>query len=78
MNQVQKAGNSNSIAIEDTLQAIASPVQDKWDDRDFTYVTVGNGLGQLETIVYKDGVTTVATRTFGYDANDQLTDDTTV
>ena len=40
-----------------------------------TYVTVGNGIGQIETATYKlggAGGATVATLTMVYDANDQL------
>lgn len=40
-----------------------------------TYVTVGNGIGEIETVVYKtggSGGTTVATLTLAYDANDKL------
>ena len=68
-------------ATEEKQNASVSPVPFAWDHRDFTYVTVGNGIGQIETIVYKTGGaggTTVATRTFAYDANDQVIDDTTV
>jgi septal ring factor EnvC (AmiA/AmiB activator) len=40
-----------------------------------TYVTVGNGIGEIETVVYKtggSGGTTVATLTLAYDVNDKL------
>lgn len=40
-----------------------------------TYVTVGNGIGEIETVTYKtggSGGTTVATLTLAYDANDKL------
>ena len=40
-----------------------------------TYVTVGNGIGEIETAVFKtggSGGTTVATLTLAYDANDNL------
>lgn len=40
-----------------------------------TYVTSGDGIGEIETVVYKTGGaggTTVATLTLTYDANDKL------
>lgn len=40
-----------------------------------TYVTAGNGIGQLETVVFKTGGalgTTVATLSFAYDGQDRL------
>lgn len=37
-----------------------------------TYVTSGNGVGEIETVVYKLNVTTVATLTLTYDANNKL------
>ena len=40
-----------------------------------TYVTVGNGIGEIETVIYKtggSGGTTVGTLTLAYDANDKL------
>jgi len=46
-----------------------------------TYVTVGNGIGEIETITFKTGGasgTTVATVTFAYDANDKISSVTKV
>lgn len=46
-----------------------------YDYCDITYVTVGNGIGQIQTVVYKtggSGGSTVATLTLSYDANDKL------
>lgn len=40
-----------------------------------TYVVAGNGVGEIETVVYKtggSGGTTVATLTLAYDANNKL------
>jgi len=40
-----------------------------------TYVAAGNGVGEIETVVYKtggSGGSTVATLTLAYDANDKL------
>lgn len=74
--QARGLGSSPSDTI--LLEAIASPVLDEWDNREFTYVASGNGVGNIETIVYKFGSTTVATRTFTYDSNHNLITDTTV
>jgi molybdopterin converting factor small subunit len=41
-----------------------------------TYVTVGNGIGEINTVTFKDGGsggTTVATLTLGYDSSNNLT-----
>lgn len=54
---------------------VASLVSEPYDHLDLTYVTVGNGIGEIETVVYKQGGpsgTTVATLTLGYNASDQL------
>jgi len=40
-----------------------------------TYVAAGNGVGEIETITYKQGGasgTTVAVMTLGYDSNNKL------
>lgn len=40
-----------------------------------TYVAAGNGVGEIETVVYKTGGAggiTAATLTLAYDANDKL------
>lgn len=42
---------------------------------ELTYVAAGNGVGEIETVVYKDGGsggTTVATLTLAYNADDKL------
>lgn len=54
---------------------VASFVSEPYDFIQLTYVTVGNGIGEIETVVYKDGGsggTTVATLTLTYDASDNL------
>lgn len=43
-----------------------------YDELALTYVTVGNGIGQVATVVYKAATVTVATLTLSYDANDKL------
>lgn len=81
MNQMQRAGASNSLTIEALLEAIASPIQDEWDYVETTYVAAGNGAGQVETFIYKlggSGGTTVATTTYTYDASNRYLTETTV
>lgn len=54
---------------------IASLVGEPYDHIDLTYVTAGNGVGEIETVTYKQGGaagTTVATLTLAYNASDQL------
>lgn len=67
-------------ATEVTLAAFsaktaAALVPEPFDFQSITYVTVGNGIGQIETVVYKlggAGGTLVATLTLAYDAQDRL------
>ncbi len=42
------------------------------DSVELTYVTSGNGIGEIETVSYKLGVATVATLTLTYDSQDRL------
>lgn len=44
----------------------------EYDELSLTYVTSGNGLGQIETVVYLLSSTPVLTLTLSYDANDNL------
>lgn len=74
------ATNASLDAIEadiDELNArlAGNLVPEAFDYLALTYVTVGNGIGEIETVVYKtggSGGTTVATLTLAYDANDKL------
>jgi len=43
-----------------------------FDEQVITYVTVGNGIGEIETVVYKLATVTVATLTMSYDGSDRL------
>lgn len=43
-----------------------------FNEVDLTYVTVGNGIGQVQTAIYKLSGSTVATLTFTYDSSDRL------
>lgn len=51
---------------------IGSFVPEEYDELDLTYVTAGNGLGEVETVQYsKDGVA-FALLTLSYDASNNL------
>jgi hypothetical protein len=43
-----------------------------YDEIALTYVTVGNGIGQIETATYKLATVTVKTLTLSYDGSDRL------
>jgi len=63
---VQTAVDALNARLAGSLVPVA------FDEQDITYVTVGNGIGEIETVVYKLASTTVATLTMTYDANDKL------
>lgn len=55
--------------------ALSSLVPDEHDALLLTYVSAGNGVGEIETITYKSGGvsgTTVATLTLAYNSDDKL------
>lgn len=43
-----------------------------YDEIDITYVAVGNGVGEIETVVYSMSSTPVATLTLSYDGDNKL------
>lgn len=47
-------------------------VPEQYDQIDLTYVTVGNGIGEIETVVYSYLASVVATLTLSYDGSDRL------
>lgn len=52
---------------------VASPYGiPEYNETEFTYVSSGNGEGEIETVVYKLNGTSVATLTYTYDAEDRL------
>lgn len=66
---------SDDALLNETLEAIAGFVTDPYDYVALTYVAAGNGVGELETAIFKTGGSggvTVATITITYDANDQV------
>lgn len=44
-----------------------------YDTIELTYVPSGNGVGEIETVTYKSGATTLATLTLAYNADNKLT-----
>lgn len=50
----------------------ATPIVSAYDEVAITYVTVGNGIGEIQTVVWKLATATVKTATLSYDANDKL------
>lgn len=66
-----KINPSGSIEINDITQLIP----EKYDYIFLTYVTSGNGIGEIETVTYRDGGSggaIVATLTLAYDASNRL------
>jgi phenolic acid decarboxylase len=43
-----------------------------YSDIDVTYVTSGNGIGEIETVTYSNNGTVIATLTLAYNADDKL------
>ncbi len=55
--------------------SVAELVNEPYDHLDLTYVTSGNGVGEIETVSYRTGGpagTIVATLTLAYDASNNL------
>jgi hypothetical protein len=47
-------------------------VPDKFDKIDMTYVTSGNGIGEIQTVVYSLNGNTIATLTLSYNVDNKL------
>jgi hypothetical protein len=60
--------NDNPLPVSD----LSYLVSEKYTKVELTYVTVGNGIGEIETALYYNGVSLIATLTLGYDAQDRL------
>lgn len=61
------------IAVDSAGKLLLSglvPVE--YDDIALTYVVSGDGAGEIETVVYSSGGSTVATLTLGYDSSNRL------
>lgn len=44
----------------------------EYDEINLTYVSAGNGVGEIETVTYKKDSITVSVLTLGYDGNNKL------
>lgn len=54
---------------------VSQLIPEEYDSIELTYVTAGNGIGEIETVTYKQGGlggTTIATLTLAYDGADNL------
>lgn len=71
---LQATGNSSLGTIATYLNArlSGSLVPAAYNEVDLTYVTSGNGVGQIATAVYKLAGTTIKTLTLTYDASNNL------
>ena len=71
-----KLVDDSGSAITDTnplpVTAFNSLITEDYDSIDLTYVSVGNGIGEIETAVYKLASATVATLTLSYNGDDKL------
>jgi len=50
----------------------ATLVPAKYDEINLTYVSAGNGIGEIETVIYKLSSSTIATLTLSYDGSNRL------
>lgn len=71
-------------ATEVTLDAVLTQIQEinaktagslapvEFDEQVLTYVPSGNGVGEIQTVVYKLATVTVKTLTLSYDGSNRL------
>lgn len=71
-NQATEIASLSSINSTLTSRLSGAFVPTAYDEVDLTYVTVGNGIGQIQTAVYKLATVTVKTLTLTYDGSDRL------
>lgn len=60
-----------ALAVVDT----SALVPEQYDDLQLTYVAAGNGVGEIETVEYRQGGPAgilIATLTLGYDGSNRL------
>lgn len=79
--QINPATEAKQDDIISAITGSAGLVPDSYDYVALTYVSAGNGIGEIETATYKtggSGGTTVAILTLAYDANSNLTSVTKV
>lgn len=70
--QVIKESFSESAQAIKTIAVGGSLVPETFDSMDLTYVAAGNGVGEIHTVTYKSGATTIATLTLTYDASNRI------
>ncbi|MBC8553199.1 MAG: hypothetical protein H8D23_26565 [Candidatus Brocadiales bacterium] len=54
------------------VKIAGSLVPESYDEITLTYVSAGNGVGEIETVTYKKDGSTIATLTLSYDGDDKL------
>lgn len=67
--------DGNTKTLDEVLQSMVGFDIPEYDYIELTYVASGDGVGEIETVVYKSGGefgTTIATLTLAYDASDRL------
>ena len=68
--------NSENIATENTLTNVLNSLtldEKAYDTIELTYVAPGNnGAGEVETVIYKDGLDTIYTLTLAYNSDNKL------
>ena len=76
---INKSGEQINPATEDKQDDIISKLDftagfaiPEYDEIDLTYVSSGNGAGEVETVTYKKAGTTVGTLTFSYNASNEI------
>jgi len=71
-NQVIESSFDPTYEAIDVVNIGGSLVPDLYDEIDLTYVTVGNGIGQIETATYKLSTLNIATLTLTYDSSNRI------
>jgi len=72
---LNKVGVEINPATEDTLSKLVGFSIPTYDYIALTYVAAGDGVGEIETVVYKtggSGGTTVATLTLAYNVSNEI------
>jgi hypothetical protein len=74
LDQGQVIRNVHDLANEalQVKQIAGSLVTDKYNELELTYVASGNGVGEIETVIFKQDGTTVATLTLSYNGDNKL------
>ena len=72
---INPATEEKQDELKTQLQVLNSLIPEAYDYITLTYVSSGNGVGEIETVVYKtggSGGSTVATLTLAYNGDDKL------